>query len=159
MWLLRKPAGRLAVFMAVLILGGVWFGTRGHGKNPYNLLLGHVAGLARKAELFNEKHGRYPHTIEEWSTVTTSYGTIDGVLEASKRLPAECALSRVIVPGGQGPEDEVPLLVITGNSARVEIYRETRRFGMSRCLWMPGEPPDFEGVTVLANEPWTSYQQ
>ena len=158
MWLLRKPAGRIAVFMAVLILGGVWFGTRGHGRSPYTLFLWRVVTLAREAELFNEKHGRYPHTIEEWSTVTTSYGTIDGVLEASKRLPAECALSRVIVPGGQGPEDEVPLLVITGNSARVEIYRG-RRYGMSRCLWRPGKPPEIEGVTVLANEPWTSHQQ
>ena len=159
MWLLRRPAGRLAILLLTLVLAGIFFWFSGHAPNRYTILLAWVGKLAKAAEGFREREGRYPETREEWLAFGTGGGpVIDAILESSRRLPPECALSEVFIRSGEGMQYEGPLLLITGHSARVEIYRGGR-FGMSRCLHGPGEPRAIKGVRMLPNEPWTSYQQ
>lgn len=121
------------------------------------VVLSPALGLAKAVEEFRAKHGRYPETIEEYVSLefTTAsgnpYSWVDSLMEMSKRIG--CPLTDVVIPTRTPQGGQTPLIVISGRSARVEIY-PSERIGLSRCFRPRDAETPPEWLVVLPNEPW-----
>jgi len=139
------------IFVAVFVLPeALWW----HNRRGL-LVITSAKDLAISVESFRTEQGRYPQTAAEYRTLTRqgtpTMSLIDSIIDASKR--AGCPLTEVVVAKEGFGRPGRPLLVISGQRGRVEIY-PSGRIGVSACFRPRTDSPPPEWLVVLPNEPW-----
>jgi len=112
--------------------------------------------LAIATEDFKTKNGRYPETMQEYMSLgnpdaSSNRYYVDSLMYTSERIG--CPLTEVVLPRGSSQGGRTPLIVISGKSARVEIY-PSERIGVSQWFYARSDARPGKRLIILPNEPW-----
>ena len=114
-----------------------------------------AVGLATHIKRFKEENERYPRTMEEYMSLRAADNAtpwVQRIMDGSRRMGRP--LTDLLVPTTKQNSDQGPLVVISGESARVEVYPPGGKhtIGISRCFLPANSKPS--GWLVLPNESW-----
>lgn len=139
-------------FVAIFVVPHLYW----HWNDRGLVVLSAATELARAVDSFHAEKGRYPQTVTEYRAVESygnrATGLVDRIIHASEFVG--CPLTEVIVPREGFEHPSAPLVVISGERGRIEIY-ESGRIGISACL-LPRRVVRSPGdkLIILSNEPW-----